>query len=53
MFIISLTLSDCKDALEIVIRKKSHVVMARKGKCNKEPVGGANVIGANDGTLVN
>ena len=55
MFIISLTLSDCKGCSGKCNKKEKGCCCGGKGceKCNKnsEPVGGANVIGANDGTF--
>jgi len=55
MFIISLTLSDCKGCSGNCNKKEKGCCCGGKGceKCKKnvEPVGGANVIGANDGTF--
>lgn len=52
MFIISLTLTDCKGCSGNCDKKEKPCCDGKeKGKCNKEPVGGANVIGANDGTF--
>ena len=56
MFIISLTLSDCNGTSGKCNKKEKGSCNGKeKGCCNgnknAEPVGGANIIGANDGTF--